>query len=136
MGNTRGYARRDDCALRERRGYIGDFCGCETDSRFTGKQEYRRPGTKTGTFPDSRNTSEWCQMREKLMSLYFVIVELELYLDGHPDNTAALARYKCVVRDYKELAASYEKAYGPLTAMGNGSKDEWQWVRQPWPWEV
>ncbi len=94
------------------------------------------PGTKTGTVPNGRNRNDWCQMREKLQALYFVVVELELYLDVHPENAEALARYTCAVEDYKALAAEYEKLYGPLTACGNRSEKEWQWVRLPWPWEV
>ena len=70
------------------------------------------------------------------MSLYFVMVELELYLDGHPNNTEALARYRCIRAEYDALAVRYQKIYGPLLARNNDSETEWKWVKEPWPWEV
>jgi len=118
-----GVARRTDGCFRdgERAGTCGDG--------------YRMPGTKTGVMPAGWNRNDFCQMREKLMALYFVVVELELYLDGHPDNADALARYRCAVNDYKAMAEKFEKQYGPLTAEGNRCENEWLWARLPWPWE-
>ncbi len=92
--------------------------------------------TKTGTKPQNRMNDAFCNMREELMSLYFVIVELELYLDGHPNNKDALARYRCAVDEYTALCAKFEAEYGPIMARNNNSSNEWLWVKEPWPWEV
>ena len=108
----------------------------EWKAESIGASDYRMPGTKTGTWRDGWDKADRCEMKEKLMALYFVVVELELYLDTHPDNCAALARYKCAVKEYEELAAVYEKKYGPLLARHNDCPNEWLWVREPWPWEV
>lgn len=91
-------------------------------------------GTKTGT--GMAHTPDACQLREELMSLYFVMVELELYLDGHPNSTEALKRYQCTVAEFKEVLSHYEKHFGPLFARNNDCEKEWRWVKTPWPWEV
>ena len=90
-------------------------------------------GTKTGI---TAYSNECSQMQKELMSLYFVMVELELYLDGHPNSTEALARYRCVSAEYGELASRYQKLFGPILARNTGSETEWKWVKEPWPWEV
>ncbi len=107
------------------------FCG---DRSEAGKM--RMPGTKTRTVPQGRDMNAYCEMRERLMGLYFVMTELELFLDTHPENSAAIARYKCAVKEYEELEAMYESKYGPLLARGSDCENEWLWVREPWPWEV
>lgn len=113
-------------------------CGCRTnrERRDIQGEEMRMAGTKTGTIPQGRDMNAYCEMKEKLMCLYFVMTELELFLDGHPDDCAALARYKCAVKEYEELGAVFERKYGPLLARNNDCANEWLWVREPWPWEV
>lgn len=139
MGNyAHGYAQRNTCECGRNSRYNQNNrthekykCLSENDSI-----DRRIGGTMIGTIPNGRNMNEWCQIRDKLASLYFVIVELELYLDGHPKNRDALARYKCVVEEYEELAECYEEKYGPLMARNNNSAKEWLWATNPWPWEV
>ncbi|MEW6724733.1 MAG: spore coat protein CotJB [Bacillota bacterium] len=80
--------------------------------------------------------------REFLALLYeiqqaeFVAVELNLFLDTHPGDQAALEDYNTTVARLKELKDDYVQRYGPLSNFGTDkSKCPWQWVEQPWPWE-
>ncbi len=93
-------------------------------------------GTKTGTGLGNVNTPEACRLREEMMSLYFVMVELELYLDAHPNCTEALKRYRCTVAEFEEVLARYEEVFGPILARNSDCENEWRWVKTPWPWEV
>ena len=58
--------------------------------------------------------------REKLLSrvqMYdFALVEAIEYLDGHPNNAAALAYYSKMRTAFDQAAAEYEDRFGPLTA--------------------
>ncbi|MGI6538646.1 MAG: spore coat protein CotJB [Caldicoprobacterales bacterium] len=68
----------------------------------------------------------------------FAAVELNLYLDSHPDNQKALNDYNILVSQIAALKDEYEKIYGPLLNFGFGknvSKERWQWLNDPWPWE-
>ncbi|MBO7196362.1 MAG: spore coat protein CotJB [Clostridia bacterium] len=74
-------------------------------------------------------------LAEQIRALCFVKVELELYLDTHPNCRTALDYYYRTVTELKRLTEEYENTVGPLTAMGNVSTDRWQWIDGPWPWQ-
>mgnify|MGYP001497589002 CR=1 FL=1 len=59
----------------------------------------------------------------KLGSLQFSLWELHLYLDTHPMDAAAEARYMGYKKAYDEVRAEFTKKYGPLNpSEGNGEK--------------
>ncbi len=74
-------------------------------------------------------------LAEQIRALTFVKTELELYLDTHPRCRMALDYYYKTVEELKRLTEEYENTTGPLTAKGNVSTEEWNWVDGPWPWQ-
>lgn len=70
----------------------------------------------------------------ELMAVDFAVIELNLYLDTHPNDPRALELYNMNVQKSKELRDRYEMLYGPLTARYSKSKIPWQWISSPWPW--
>ncbi len=66
----------------------------------------------------------------------FTCVELNLYLDTHPDDTAARADFNSYSEKLQALLDTYESAYGPLLNFGQHDLDAGGWVRSPWPWET
>ncbi len=75
------------------------------------------------------------KLMRRIQAEDFVLYETVLYLDGHPENRKALAYYQKHNAIAKSLRAEYEQKYGPLTICGNESETEWQWIKNPWPWE-
>ncbi len=71
----------------------------------------------------------------ELMSLDFVIRELNLYLDTHPDDTDALMMLQSMNKLMAEGSARYEKTYGPITISNLVSGDAYTWLENPWPWD-
>lgn len=72
-----------------------------------------------------------------LQAADFVLVELNLYLDTHPEDEAAIHQYNQYAELRKRIAAQYEAQYGPLMHFGHSlSKTPWQWKETPWPWQV
>ena len=72
----------------------------------------------------------------KIQELTFACVDLNLYLDNHPDDAAAINMYNSFSKQLNEAMRSYECKYGPLTNFGYGKSNcPWQWVEQPWPWD-
>ena len=76
--------------------------------------------------------------REKLLGrvrMYdFALVDAIEYLDGHPENTAALAYYSEMRTAFDQAAAEYEDAFGPLTAREVDTRvGRWRWIDDPWP---
>lgn len=74
---------------------------------------------------------------KKIMAEEFTAVELNLYLDTHPDDEKALNEFNDTVRKLNRLKQEYESEYGPLTNFGYATSNyPWKWVEEPWPWEI
>ena len=66
----------------------------------------------------------------------FVLKELNLYLDTHPNNSNMVNLYNQYLSEEKKLCNEYEKKYGPLTTDSlNLDNNSWNWIKSPWPWE-
>ena len=73
---------------------------------------------------------------KRLTMLDFMAVDMQLFLDTHPDDTNAIAKYNSIIREADNLRAQYEKSVGPLFSLRSYSPTEnFQWVDNPWPWE-
>ena len=64
----------------------------------------------------------------------FAVKELQLYLDTHPCDTQALTLFNQYKQALSRATAEYEAQYGPLTAASAASKQSWDWICDPWPW--
>lgn len=80
---------------------------------------------------------EQAAMLKRVQEMEFVAVELNLYLDTHPCDMAALNDFNCAVEALCRLRKEYEEVYGPLFNFGfSPSRNSWQWIEGPWPWEI
>lgn len=76
------------------------------------------------------------EMLNQIRAIEFMAVELNLYLDSHPDDQRALNEYNQYTRQLIGLKNEYERRYGPLANFGSAySRYPWQWIEEPWPWE-
>jgi len=74
------------------------------------------------------------ELLEQIMASDFMIVDLHLYLNTHPMDREAIAKYNTFVMQSKMLKESYERLYGPI-AQNSTSPYPWQWMNEPWPWQ-
>lgn len=82
------------------------------------------------------NTNNDTALLRKIQAIDFAIYDTILYLDAYPNCRKALNHYHLLLENRRKLCAEYEATYGPLTAFGNESLDEWKWTSTPWPWEM
>ncbi len=75
------------------------------------------------------------KLLNKLQVCDFVLTEAALYLDTHPNNSMALDYYNKHNKMREEILAEYVEKYGPISKGENKSKNNWEWVSNPWPWE-
>lgn len=72
---------------------------------------------------------------DQLRALEFVVLELGLYLDTHPDDEEAF----WIFRKYAALADQARTAYvdqtGPLTMADAAKGSRYAWIDGPWPWQ-
>ena len=70
----------------------------------------------------------------ELQALEFVVLELNLYLDTHKDDTEAFNLFKQFSAMEKAAKAAYESKYGPVMVQSAATGDSFQWLSDPWPW--
>ncbi len=76
-------------------------------------------------------------LMKKIQELEFTSLDLNLYLDTHPENMEALMEYNKCANQIAQLKRMYEMKYGPLMNFGfSPSQYPWKWVDEPWPWEL
>ncbi|WP_274363694.1 spore coat protein CotJB [Paenibacillus thermotolerans] len=77
------------------------------------------------------------QMLHELQTIDFVLVELNLYLDTHPNDQAALDQYNQTAMHRAQIAHNFESLYGPLRNFGQSlAGSPFSWAEGPWPWQV
>ncbi|MBQ3850341.1 MAG: spore coat protein CotJB [Clostridia bacterium] len=76
-----------------------------------------------------------CELQNRISEVQFVCVELNLYLDTHPDDQDARNDYYSYSTLLAELIAQYEAEYGPLQGFGHSPTNTGCWVCSEWPWE-
>lgn len=79
--------------------------------------------------------SERDRLLEEIMAANFAAIDLNLYLDTHPNDKRALAKFTEAVAKKDALTKKFEEKYGPLTAAANAGKDSWMWIEDPYPWD-
>jgi spore coat protein JB len=87
---------------------------------------------------DSKQGSEQLRLLRNLQELEFAALEMNLFLDTHPDDEAALRSFNSLVPRLAAARQAVERIRGPLINFGQSatSKLPWQWIEEPWPWEI
>ncbi|MGW9530181.1 spore coat protein CotJB [Paenibacillus terrae] len=81
--------------------------------------------------------AQFYALLEKLQTVDFVLVELNLYLNTHPDDLQAIEQFNKLTQERTAIANEYQFLYGPLQNFGRAySKYPWEWSQSPWPWQV
>lgn len=70
----------------------------------------------------------------ELQALEFVVQELALYLDTHPDDAEAFALFQQFTALEKAANADYAKANGPLLREQAALDKTYTWLKSAWPW--
>lgn len=75
------------------------------------------------------------KLLKEIMAADFMLIDLNLYLDTHPNDQRAIMLYNQWVQQSMLLKQNYQRMYGPLTQNMFQSKCPWQWIQSPWPWQ-
>ena len=71
----------------------------------------------------------------QLRALAFVIQELGLYLDTHPDDSEAFALFQSYVALEQRARETFLEKVGPLTMTDSARASRYTWSDGPWPWQ-
>ena len=92
----------------------------------------RRPSTTGPSTQESGSTLPQTPLTQ-LQALEFVVQELALYLDTHPDDAEAFELF----RQYTAMERDARAAYGsPLLRSETAESKTYTWLKDPWPWNI
>ena len=76
------------------------------------------------------------ELRQFIDQVSFMIDDITLFLDTHPDCREAIDAYNHFKMMRCEAVSDYVKQYGPLNRYDVDTCDDWNaWIDGPWPWE-
>ena len=78
--------------------------------------------------------SEKEEMMINIGEYSFMMHDLNLYLDVHPNDREALKVFMEYRQKVNELITNYERKYGPITTSGIKNNVPFEWVTSNWPW--
>lgn len=76
-----------------------------------------------------------CTALREISMVDFLLTDMKLYLDTHPNDKNALDYYHYYVKILKELQAAYAENFGPLFSEQSGCNKVWEWGMEPNAWE-
>lgn len=83
-----------------------------------------------------RPMNEQAELLTYIDALGFATIDLNLYLDIHPDDKNALSLFNQYRTQLNEYTKNYENKYGPLLLRSNALESyPWAWDNNPWPWQ-
>ena len=77
--------------------------------------------------------SEKEEMLFNIMEYSFMMHDLNLYLDVHPNDKLALNKFNEYRNKANELIRKYEREYGPFVVSESDTNETFNWVVK-WPW--
>ena len=73
---------------------------------------------------------------EAIRAISFVMDELRLFLDTHPNDREALALFIDNMERRNGLIVEYTNAYGPIDSYYINNDGTWSWINEPMPWKA
>ena len=74
-------------------------------------------------------------LMKKIATYDFAIVELNLYLDTHPNDIEAHKKLEEYEKKSNELRENFESEYGPII-FRDTPDNRMKWIKNPWPWDL
>ncbi len=72
---------------------------------------------------------------KEIMTIKFVVLELNLFLNTHPRNKEAINDYNKYISKLNSLITDYQNKYG-LLSVSCTSQIPWQYLETAWPWKI
>lgn len=77
------------------------------------------------------------EIKNRLRELQFAAIDLNLFLDTHPQNEEALEMFKKINKTIEALKIDYVSKFGPLAPADSAATPPFEWASREfkWPWE-
>ena len=85
---------------------------------------------------NTRNSNNRRELFEMIGAVSFLIDDLRLFLDTHPDNAEALSLFSEYQNQRSELISKYTNQFGPIDSYCVNTDNGWSWINEPMPWKT
>lgn len=75
------------------------------------------------------------RLMRKIQMLDFMLIDLSLYLDTHPECANVIEYYNKYRQIRNQVYDEYVSKFGSFVMTNQEPTDRWDWVNNPWPWE-
>lgn len=75
------------------------------------------------------------ELFDMIGAVSFLLDDLRLFLDTHPDNAEALSLYTQYQAQRHDLIKDYTLTYGPINSYYVDTENGWSWSEGPMPWK-
>jgi spore coat protein JB len=75
-------------------------------------------------------------MLKEIMTYDFSVLETVLYLNTHPEDERVLELHNRYADRLDHLTEEYQERYTLLNQYYPEADYPWQWIDEPWPWEI
>ena len=75
-------------------------------------------------------------LMHKVMEADFACLDMHLFLNTHPYEKEAFAKFKEFSAQAALARGEYEKKHGPLSYISASQGDKFNWPDLPWPWQT
>lgn len=69
-----------------------------------------------------------------IQKLTFASLDIGLYLDIYPNDSNAIRVFKNYNKELEKEIKNFESIYGPLESKCDTEGNEYDWIKNPWPW--
>lgn len=139
MTNQPSMNQRSSCNCQQNcnNGYSNN--SCNNNCNYNNNLHNR--GNSNSTLTPTRQssctlTADKRGLMHNIYELGFVLTEVNLYLDTHPDDLEAIEYYAQIKDKYRDYMTQYADYYGPLDKLHISNDNYWMWVATPMPWEM
>ena len=114
-------------------------CPLNTDEKMPPSQNsvnVRAENDNSSNIPEYESGSKH-EMMNKIREIDFAIIDLNLFLDTHPNCKDALELFTKLAATSKSMKSDYQRKYGPLYASNCHNAVPFEWVSDDykWPWQ-
>lgn len=90
-----------------------------------------------GKVYDVKPLNEQAELLTYIDILTFASIDLNLYLDVHPDDAEMIKLYNTYSDELRKMVYEYENKYGAINTNSKALESyPWNWIKGPFPWEV
>ncbi|MFW5788286.1 MAG: spore coat protein CotJB [Halanaerobiales bacterium] len=76
------------------------------------------------------------ELLKEIMEYQFAVLETVLYLDTHPEDRTVLELHNEYSQCLHNLMHKYQENYTLLVNDYHDSDYPWEWIEEPWPWQI